>query len=748
MKALKFVAAVFTTVFFFTIVKGQETSLYKYVNPFVSVHGNGNTHPAATLPYSVVSLGPDAEYPQSTSGYSMQPRGKFIGFSHVRTSGTGGGGRYGNFLVTPQSGKMNINEKAFNIDHEVASAGYYSCNLPGEKIYARLTLTEKVGIHQYRFNQDDDAYILIDVSSTRITKDKSRCLEAHVDILNDSTLQGYAKYEGGWGGLNRYTTYFFAQFDRGCMQKGTWNQNNISEQTSSESKAAKDLYLGAFFRFKLNGANRKIQLKLAISYTSIEQAKLYCAQAKGWNFEAFKKADENKWESFLSRIQVKGGTAEQKKIFYTAFYKTAMLPRDLSGDNPLWKSSEPHFWDFYTFWDTYRTLNPLLTVIDPEKESQIVRCLLDIYQHKGWLPDAFTAGDYGTIQGGSNADVVVAEAIIKGLKGFDYELAYKAMVNDVQNQSPRPGSAGRYVHLFDKYGYLPTQSLNIFNNPPCGTSRSIEYSYNDFCIALAAKKLGKTNDYDYYLQRSANIFKTLFHDSLHLFWAKDSNGNWLPDFSVRTNSFSLDGKWQGWMGPFYEGSPLSYSCAAQQDIARIIKAHGGNKAFTSFLDSIFNSGRFESDNEPALNLPWMYIYAGKPHKTFERIKDVVDNKFKNTADGWPGSDDAGTISAWYMWATMGIYPIAGQDIYLLTTPTFSSSQFNLQNGKKFIIETKNLSAENSFVQYATLNGKQLDRAWIRHEDIMSGGSLILVMGNKPSAWGSRNLPPSFDKVLN
>ena len=326
MKALKFVAAVFTTVFFFTIVKGQETSLYKYVNPFVSVHGNGNTHPAATLPYSVVSLGPDAEYPQSTSGYSMQPRGKFIGFSHVRTSGTGGGGRYGNFLVTPQSGKMNINEKAFNIDHEVASAGYYSCNLPGEKIHARLTLTEKVGIHQYRFNQDDDAYILIDVSSTRITKDKSRCLEAHVDILNDSTLQGYAKYEGGWGGLNRYTTYFFAQFDRGCMQKGTWNQNNISEQTSSESKAAKDLYLGAFFRFKLNGANRKIQLKLAISYTSIEQAKLYCAQAKGWNFEAFKKADENKWESFLSRIQVKGGTAEQKKYSTPPFTKQLCCP--------------------------------------------------------------------------------------------------------------------------------------------------------------------------------------------------------------------------------------------------------------------------------------------------------------------------------------------------------------------------------------------------------------------------------------
>jgi predicted alpha-1,2-mannosidase len=748
MKVLKFVVVVFTTIVFFTNANSQKTSFYKYVNPFVSVHGNGNTHPAATLPYSVVSLGPDAEYPQSTSGYSTQPGGKFIGFSHIRTSGTGGGGRYGNFLVTPQSGKIDINQKAFAIDNEVATAGYYSCNLPSEKIHARLTLTEKVGIHQYQFNQDDDAYILIDISSTRITKDKSRCLEAHVDILNDSTLQGYAKYEGGWGGLNRYTTYFFAQFDKACLQKGTWDQNKITERTSTESKAAKDLYLGAFFQFKLNGTNRKVQLKLAISYTSIELAKLFFMQAQGWNFEAFKKATEKKWKSFLSRIQVKGGTAEQRTLFYTAFYKTAMMPRDLSGDNPLWKSSEPHFWDFYTFWDTYRTLNPLLTVIDPEKESQIVRCLLDVYQHKGWLPDAFTAGDYGTIQGGSNADVVVAEAIIKGLKGFDYELAYKALVNDVKNESTNPGSAGRYVRVFNKYGYLPTQNLNGPNNPPCGTSRSIEYSYDDFCISLAAEKLGKTDDYNYYLQRSASIFKTLFHDSLRLFWAKDSDGKWLPDFSTKTNSFSLNGKWQGWMGPFYEGSPLSYSCAAQQDIARIIKAHGGNEAFTSFLDCIFDAGEYESDNEPALNLPWMYIYAGNTHKTYERVRNVINQKFRNEADGWPGNDDAGTISAWYMWATMGIYPIAGQDIYLLTTPTFSSSQFNLENGKKFIIETKNLSAKNSFVQYATLNGKPLNKAWIRHADIMNGGKLILVMGTKPSTWGSNNLPPSFDKVLN
>jgi predicted alpha-1,2-mannosidase len=419
----------------------QSSQSIKDINPLIGVLGSGNTHPAATSPYSVVSLSPDAIYPQSTSGYSLVVGNKFIGFSHTRTSGTGGGGRYGNFLVTPQCGKTDLMNKEIALKNEFASPGFYSCDVEKGNIHAALTLTENVGFHQYSFRENDTAIILIDVSSNRLTKDKSKCTEADVEIISDKNLQGYAKFEGGWGGLNPYIVYFYAEFDKPCLQKGTWNQNIIRENISSSSKASKDLYLGAFFKFKLSPNDQTVKLKLAISYTGINQAKKYFNKSQGWDFNTFKKDAEAKWENFLSRIKVSGGTVDQRKLFYTSFYRTAMMPRDLSGDNPLWKSTEPHFWDFYTFWDTYRTLNPLLTLVDPNKECQIIRCLLDIYQHKGWLPDAFTAGNYGTIQGGTNADVVIAEAIVKGLKGFDYELAYQAMINDVEKQSPNPGGA-------------------------------------------------------------------------------------------------------------------------------------------------------------------------------------------------------------------------------------------------------------------------------------------------------------------
>jgi predicted alpha-1,2-mannosidase len=309
-------------------------------------------------------------------------------------------------------------------------------------------------------------------------------------------------------------------------------------------------------------------------------------------------------------------------------------------------------------------------------------------------------------------------------------------------------NAGRYVSVFEKYGYLPTESTDKRNDPPCGTSRTLECTYNDYCIALAAKKLGKLKDYKQYLERSATLFDHLFHDSLKVFWMKNSLGKWLPPGDVTvSNGISVNGAWMGWNGGYYEGSPLSYSCSSVQDVARLIKLHGGKQPFISFLDNIFDGNHFEADNEPGMHLPYMYIYAGETHKTYERLRDVFKTKYKTARDGWPGNDDAGTTAAWYMWGNMGIYPMAGQDIYLLTTPTFSSTQFSLENKKAFTIETKNLSETNTYIQSAILNGKPFNQAWIRHSDIMKGGKLVLIMSDKYSQWGAKNLPPSFDKVL-
>lgn len=729
----------------------QPVSLISKVDPFIGVYGGGNMHPAATLPYSSVSLGPDVAYVQSPSGYGYTPNKPIIGFSHARTSGTGGGGRYGSFGVMPQVGKVNLADRATGVmvKNDFASPGYYTCDFASSNINVALTLSDHVGFHQYRFKQGDTATVLIDLASVRLTKEKSVCTEAHVEIVSNKVVKGWGIYAGGWGNDHPYKVYFYAEFENAAFEKGTWKDSAISSEIlQASSNAKKDLSLGAYFKFLPTKNNLQVKFKLAMSYSSIDNAKKYFNEIADWNFDACKKAAENKWEKFLNRIKVEGGTADQQKIFYTAFYRQAMIPRDLTGDNPLWQSKEPHYWDFYTFWDTYRTANPLLTIIDPKRAASIIRCLLDVYQHRGWMPESWTGGDYGQTQGGSNPDVVVAEAIVKGIKGFDYELAYKALLADANNQSKDPLAAGRYVKVFEKYGYLPTENLNKRGNPPCGTSRTLECTYNDYCIALAAKKLGKPNDYKLFLKKSATVFDNLFHDSLKLFWMKNAAGQWLPPADVTvSNGVMLNGAWMGWNGGYYEGSPLSYSCSSVQDVARLIRLHGGKQPFISFLDNIFDGHHFEADNEPGMHLPYLYIYAGDTHKTYERLKEVFKTKYKTTRNGWPGNDDAGTTAAWFMWGNMGIYPMAGQDIYLLTTPVFSATHFTLEGNQTFSIEAKNLSETNSYIQSATLNGKPFNQAWIRHSAIAKGGKLVLIMGNQPSAWGTQNLPPSFDKVL-
>ncbi len=720
----------------------EKLSVINKVNPFMGVHGGGNMHPAATLPYSPVSLGPDVESIQSPSGYGYTPNRRIIGFSHARTSGTGGGGRYGTFGVLPQVGKVNLSQRTIGVSakSDFASPGYYTCNFDSSKINVELTLSDHVGFHQYSFNEGDTATILIDLASVRLTRDISKCIEAHVDIVSDHVVKGWGIYSGGWGNSNPYKVFFYAEFEKGAFEKGTWNNKVINKELlKADSNAKSDLSLGAYFKFLTNKNNNQVKFKLAMSYSSAENARMYFNEIPDWNFAACKKAGEAKWAKFLNRIKVTGGTADQQKIFYTAFYRQAMIPRDLTGDNPLWNSTEPHFWDFFTFWDTFRTTNPLLTIIDQKKVSEIIRCLIDIQQHKGWLPDSWTGGDYGNVQGGSDADVVLAEAIIKGIKGFDYDLAYKALITDVTKQSKNPLHAGRFVNAFEKYGYLPQEYALERNLIPSGTSRTIENCYNDFTIGLAAKKMGKKADYKKFLKRSESVFEKLFYEPLKIFWAKDTLGQWIPGANKYATNNSIGGSWKG---PFYEGSAASYSCSALQDVSRMIKIHGGKEEFIKFIDEIFDLGHYESNNEPAMHIPYLYIYAGETHKTYERLRDILA-KFKATREGWPGNDDAGTTSAWFMWGGMGIYPIAGQDIYLLTTPIFSSSEFELESGKSFKIETVNLSETNSYIQSATLNGKPFNQAWIKHNEIMNGGKLILQMGSKPSIWGSHILPPSF-----
>jgi predicted alpha-1,2-mannosidase len=571
-----------------------------------------------------------------------------------------------------------------------------------------------------------DASTIINMVEAEVTENT----ESGISIVSDSQIEGFGAFKGGWGGENPYKVYFAACFDKAFTSCGTWKNGVIHDAASSQQGVNIGAYAG--FRLKQQG---QLQLKVAISYISIENARNNLNEISGWDFERVRTDADAAWNTYLNLIDLEGGSPEQKTVFYTALYHTFSMPTALDVDeNPVWKSALPHFWDFYTLWDTYRTVMPLHTLIVPEKQSQIIQCLLDIYEHKGWLPDAWIAGDYAYVQGGNSATVAITDAIVKGVKNIDTDKAYKAMKKDADSISDNPYKYGRYLEEYNKLGYL---SSNVKN----GSSKTLEHAYNDYCIAQIAKKLGKEEDYRRFLKQSYNSFN-LFNPETCFFWAKDAEGNWIPDFSP---TFRIPDYWNG--PYFYEGTPWVYSSYFPHDMKFLIDKHGGNTEFIHFLDELFDGMHYEMGNEPGFLTPYLYHYAGRPDKSFERIRNFL-SEFKVGRLGLPGQDDSGAMSAWYIFASMGFFPVAGQDVYLISSPLFSKSVIKSGNGKIFTITAKNVSKNNLYVQSAKLNGKNWEKCWFTHSDIKNGGELILEMGLTPSNWGRKMPPPSVSDFKN
>ncbi len=718
----------------------KQISPIHYVDPFIGVDGNGNVFPGACLPNSLVSVSPDTDYPHSTSGYaSYRP---ITGFSHGHTSGTGGVSRYGNIRILPVSGDIDLNDTSSFVSNEKATPAYYAAHINKWNIDVELTLSARAGFHKYTFhNTTAKKNILIDVAAVLKSKQwysgPSLCTNAEFTITNDTTMEGYAGFKGGWGGANPYTVYFVIRTNVPFKKYGVFKDKKLLPGKKNDSIAS-DKNFGAFLTF--NNKGKTVKIKTGISYSGMQNARKHLNELQSWNFEEVKKNGQKQWQDYLGRIKVDGGSEEQKIVFYSCLYHTAITPRDITGDNPKWTSDKPHFWDYYCIWDTYRAANPLLMLIAPEIQSRMIECMLDIYKHRGWLADAWIAGDFAQLQGGTNGDVLLTEAILKDIGGFDYELAYEAMKKNATVNSDNPGLYGKYLSLYEKYGYLPTYNVVGYENPRCAVSRTQEYAYNDFCIALAAKKLGKETDYNRFLKRSLNSFH-LFNEETHFFWAKDTTGNFFENFWPELFL-------QPWRGPYYEGSAWHYSMSAQHHIAKLIDLHGGDTHFVHFLDELFEGFYYNPTNQSDIHVPYLYIYAGRPDKTAERLRSIMDISYRHRRDGLPGNDDAGTLSAWYVWASLGISAIPGQDIYLLSSPVFKKSTITLgKKGKKLEIVAKNLSDKNIYIVSARLNGKELNRAWLKHHEIKNGGTIEFTLGDKPLEWANRNRPPSFDHVL-
>lgn len=718
-------------------------------NPLVgtAVYDGGAMYPGAALPFSMVKLSPDTSKP-STAGYN--PAEPIIGFSHTHIGGTGGKAFGGQIRVRPQTGPLLVTPPPSPKQNETAVPGYYAVDLTNDRVRAELTTTERAGFHRYTFPADTPARILIDCSSFIDNfgpKDPAGfSTGCTARFVSEREIEGSSSIVCGFAKL-AFTVHFVAQFDQPSTTRGAW-LDGTARPGASETTGAEKQSAGLYADFK---PGAKVGLRVGISYTSIDQARENLKASASLDFDQVRTRAGEIWRKHFSTITVEGGSEEQQRQFYTALYHTVLAPTDVTGDNAGWTADPKQevYWDIYTLWDTFRTTGPLLTLIYPERQSSIIRHLLATYQKTGWLPDSWVYNKQGIpFQGGSHADNVLADAIVKNLGGFDRKLAYTAVRKNATGANPRASKISIDTGRLEPYftlGYVPS---NIYtgkdaqgrkNEYSSGVSRTLEYAYNDFSVSQVAAALGHQEDSVKFRERSLGPY-ALFHPETKFFWGKTATGEWMPDHDPAK-------KVLGWTSAFYEGNAWQYRFSMPHDMQGLINRHGGSEAFVAVLDEYFERNLHWQGNEPCFLTPWLHVYAGRPDKNVDRVREIMARDFKLAPDGYPGDEDVGAMSAWYLFAAMGFYPNAGQDIYLLASPVFSKVTMNLGNtGKKFIISAPSLSPENRYVQSATLNGKTWDQAWFKHSDIIEGAELILKMGSKPSDWGSRILPPSLSSA--
>jgi predicted alpha-1,2-mannosidase len=717
----------------------QLADRVELANPFQGADGGGNTVPGAQVPFGFVSLSPDTSH-GSTSGYDSA--GLILGFSHTHVSGTGGAGKYGNFRVTPALGSDAWGNLAFPKSAEAANPGYYAVTVgrPGKQIRAELTASRLVGFHKYIFPPDAQARIIIDASATiPLGGGGPRASGGEVRVIDQRDIAGKMSFVGGWGRNRPYVLFFYAQFDRPALDVGRWQSGRgtitkipgVGSSAGGDTRQSLDNRLGAFATFDTR-REAVVQLKLAVSFISVEQARQNLArELPNWSFNAAHRSARAQWSSALGKIEVEGGTDEQRRTFYSALYRAQVMPHDLTGENAWWSSGEPHYEDFYTLWDTFRTLHPLLTLIAPDRQRDMVRSLLDTYRHEGWLPDARIAGATGPSQGGSNGDVVVADAIVKDLGGFDEQLALEALLKDGSTQSPDPLDEGRDLKDYLALGYMSLSQTR-------SASRTLEYAFDDYAIASAAAKLGRQDLARSYAARSRN-WARLWDSKLECIHPRYADGRWLENFDCGREYPDATSEW--WDAPFYEGSSRQYSTYVPQDVAELIRRLGGRGRFVAWLDRFFSDGAYDQGNEPDILAPWMYIDGGRPDRTAKQVRAIMAKDYNSGRAGLPGNDDAGTLSSWFVWAAIGIFPSAGQPFYYIGSPIFERTTIHLERKRDFVIVAKNTSASNLYVQSAELDGRPLSRAWLTHDEIANGGTLVLHMGAQASSWATGDEQP-------
>ena len=747
-----------------TAGESAPTDLIQFVDPFIGTEKMGHVYPGATTPFGAVQLSPasniqtmfleDGSYNKPTykycAGYQHDDETIF-GFAHTHFSGTGHAD-LGDFLVMPTTGDLTLEpgtidgEPGFHskIQHknEHAEPGYYSVLLDKYDIKAELTTSDRVGFHQYTFPESDNAHIILDLIYNIYNYD-GKGVWTFVRVENDHTITGY-RQTNGWA--RNKTVYFAMEFSKPFKSYGHKRYEEVpyngfyrrfNEEENFPEMAGHDIR--AYFNFDTK-KDEQIQIKFALSSVSTEGAmKNLKAEIPHWDFDQVKKESQERWNKELNKVVVESLSEDNQKAFYTSLYHTMLSPivyEDVDGqyrglDQNIHQSEGFTNHSIFSLWDTYRALHPLFNIIQQERNNDMIKSMIAHHDQSvhHMLPIWSHYNNENWCMIGYHATSVIADAIAKGVGDFDKERALQACINT----STVPYFMG--IEDYIKYKYVPEDKHGY------SVSITLEYAYNDWCIAQVAKSVGNEAVYKEYLERST-YYENVYDPVIGFMRPKLSNGEWKEGFDP------MDTHGQG----FIEGNAYNYGLYVPQNVDHMVEMMRGKDHFWQHLDSLFEMpiadkyienheditregiiGNYVHGNEPGHHIPYLYNWTSKPWKTQEKVRMIMDTMYGTAIDGLCGNDDAGQMSAWYIFSSLGFYPVCpGSDQYAIGSPLVKKATLHLENGKQLNINTVNQAKENVYVQKVVVNGKDIDRNYLLNSEIINGGEIVFHMANTPN----------------
>lgn len=722
--------------------KPGEKDPVELVNPLMGTDSefrlsNGNTYPAIALPWGMNFWTPQTRKMGDGWAYTYNDY-KIMGIKQTHQPSPWIND-YAAFSLMAETGRIKIDETEraswFSHKAEVAKPYYYSVYLADYDITAEVSPTERAAIFRFTFPESDSSFILLDGFN------KGSMVKI---IPSERKVIGYCRNNSGGVPAN-FHNFFVAVFDRDFTTASTWHGDTLDlNHLDSEGD-----HSGAVLGFKTRKGDR-ITVKVASSFISPEQAALNLSRETGdKDFETIMKEGKEAWNRQLGRIAVNGGTPDQERTFYSCLYRMILFPRQFSEINE--KNETVHYSPYngkvlpgymYTdsgFWDTFRALFPFLTLMYPDVNSKIMEGLVNTYKESGWLPEWASPGHRNCMIG-SNSASLVADSYTKGIRGYDVETLYQAIIKNTKGPGPVESVGRLGAEYYNDLGYIP-YNVGINEN----AARTLEYAYDDFCIWQLAKALGRPKEeIDLYARRAMN-YKNVFDEGRKLMRGRNLDGTFQSPFSPYK-----------WGDAFTEGNSWHYTWSVFQDIAGLVDLMGGKEDFVAKLDSVFevppvydcsyygqviheiremqimNMGNYAHGNQPVQHMIYLYSYAGQPWETQFHVRDVLDRLYNYTPDGYCGDEDNGQTSAWYVFSALGFYPVTpGSGEYVFGSPLFPRVTLKFENGKKLIIEAPHNSRKNIYVRSLKFNGKVIDRNYILHTDLIKGGTLIFQMDSEP-----------------